>query len=240
MRALVQLVGEDFHELANEVDKLAPWAGDEPIGAERGRAARRRRGGDAAVALTDAWAQRDIGRRSPRARRSSTARAARVATPPRASSARSATTCVHAPLPAARGRGRSAARRRVDPEAASVLRREALRPGRELLRRRAPMRVVASPRSTTRSREARLRERAGARARARSTSRAASGVAALGAGCRRRAASRLRLLARGGVPVQRAAGRGPCRSAARARRCSVASCPCPPSAAAARAASSAS
>ena len=30
--ALVQLVGEDFHQLANEIDKLVLWAGDEPIG----------------------------------------------------------------------------------------------------------------------------------------------------------------------------------------------------------------
>ncbi len=30
--ALVQLVGEDLHQLASEVDKLATWAGGEPIG----------------------------------------------------------------------------------------------------------------------------------------------------------------------------------------------------------------
>jgi hypothetical protein len=30
--ALIHLVGEDFHQLANEIDKLALWAGDEPGG----------------------------------------------------------------------------------------------------------------------------------------------------------------------------------------------------------------
>ena len=59
-RALVELVGEDTVALAGEVEKLAAWAGGEPVGrieveqlATPGREA-------AAWALTDAWGQRDL------------------------------------------------------------------------------------------------------------------------------------------------------------------------------------
>jgi DNA polymerase-3 subunit delta len=59
-RALVELVGEDTVALAGEIEKLAAWAGGDPVGraeveqlATPGREA-------AAWALTDAWGQRDL------------------------------------------------------------------------------------------------------------------------------------------------------------------------------------
>ena len=89
-------------------------------------------------ALTDAWAQRDTGRtlaasetifeREGRPRRD---------TAPRLAGALANHLVVHAPLPAARGRGRAPARRGGEPEAASVLRREGLRAGGELLATRS-------------------------------------------------------------------------------------------------------
>ena len=60
--ALVQLVGEDFHQLANEVDKLALWAGDEPIGEHEVEQLVAAVAETPTFALTDAWAQRDAGR----------------------------------------------------------------------------------------------------------------------------------------------------------------------------------
>ena len=60
--ALVQLVGEDFHQLANEVDKLALWAGDEPIGEHEVELLVAAVAETPTFALTDAWAQRDTGR----------------------------------------------------------------------------------------------------------------------------------------------------------------------------------
>ena len=91
--ALVHLVGEDFHQLANEIDKLALWAGDEPIGQNEVELL------VAAVAETPTFApHRRLGAarraagRSPRARRSSSAEVARAVTPPRVWPARSPTT----------------------------------------------------------------------------------------------------------------------------------------------------
>jgi DNA polymerase III subunit delta len=59
-RALVELVGDDPVALAGEIEKLAAWAGEDPVGrpeveqlATPGREA-------AAWALTDAWGQRDL------------------------------------------------------------------------------------------------------------------------------------------------------------------------------------
>ena len=60
--ALVQLVGEDFHQLANEVDKLALWAGEEPIGEREVELLVAAVAETPTFALTDAWAQRDPGR----------------------------------------------------------------------------------------------------------------------------------------------------------------------------------
>ena len=154
--ALVQLVGEDFHQLANEIDKLALWAGDEPIGEHEVEQLVAAVAETPTFALTDAWAQRDAGRtldasetifeREGRPRRDTAPRlAGALGEPPR----------VHAPLPAARRRGRPATRRRVDPEAASVLRREGVRPGRATSPRTSCARPSSgSPASTTRSRAA--------------------------------------------------------------------------------------
>jgi DNA polymerase III subunit delta len=60
--ALVQLVGDDLHQLANEVDKLALWAGDEPIGEHEVEQLVAAVAETPTFALTDAWAQRDLGR----------------------------------------------------------------------------------------------------------------------------------------------------------------------------------
>ena len=60
--ALVQLVGEDFHQLANEIDKLALWAADEPIGEREVELLVAAVAETPTFALTDAWAQRDPGR----------------------------------------------------------------------------------------------------------------------------------------------------------------------------------
>lgn len=59
--ALVQLVGEDLNQLASEVDKLALWAGDEPIGAHEVELLVAAVAETPTFALTDAWAQRDTG-----------------------------------------------------------------------------------------------------------------------------------------------------------------------------------
>jgi DNA polymerase III subunit delta len=60
--ALVELVGEDLHQLANEVDKLALWAGDEPIGEREIELLVAAVAETPTFELTDAWAQRDSGR----------------------------------------------------------------------------------------------------------------------------------------------------------------------------------
>ncbi|MDQ3992835.1 MAG: DNA polymerase III subunit delta [Actinomycetota bacterium] len=60
--ALVQLVGEDLHQLASEIDKLATWAGGEPIGEREVEALAAAVAETPTFALTDAWAQRDLGR----------------------------------------------------------------------------------------------------------------------------------------------------------------------------------
>ena len=60
--ALVHLVGEDFQQLANEIDKLALWAGDEPIGQNEVELLVAAVAETPTFALTDAWAQRDSGR----------------------------------------------------------------------------------------------------------------------------------------------------------------------------------
>jgi DNA polymerase-3 subunit delta len=61
-RALVEIVGDDLDELANEVDKLATWAGADHVITQRdveqlaaGRAE------TAIFAVTDAWGRRDVG-----------------------------------------------------------------------------------------------------------------------------------------------------------------------------------
>ena len=141
--ALVQLVGEDFHQLANEVDKLALWAGDEPIGEHEVEQLVAAVAETPTFALTDAWAQRDaaaharrqrddLRARGPAAPRHRTAHGRGARQPPR----------LHAPLPAARRRGRPSARRRLDAETAPVLRREGVRPGRATSPRTSCARAV--------------------------------------------------------------------------------------------------
>ncbi len=59
--ALIQLVGEDLNQLANEIDKLAIWARDEPIGEREVELLVAAVADTPIFALTDAWAQRDAG-----------------------------------------------------------------------------------------------------------------------------------------------------------------------------------
>jgi len=84
--ALVQLVGDDLHALATEVDKLATWAAGEPIGEREVEELAAPAADTPAFTLTDAWAVRDPARalaasetifeREPRQRRDTAARLA--------------------------------------------------------------------------------------------------------------------------------------------------------------------
>ena len=59
---LVQIVGNDMHALALEVDKLATWAGEEPIGEREVEELAAPSGETPTFELTDAWAARDSAR----------------------------------------------------------------------------------------------------------------------------------------------------------------------------------
>jgi len=59
-RALVELVGENAHELAGEVDKLATWANGERIGEREVLALVPPRAEAPPFDLTDAWGRRDV------------------------------------------------------------------------------------------------------------------------------------------------------------------------------------
>ena len=59
-RALVELVGENAHELAGEVDKLATWAEGERIGEREVAAFVPARAEAPPFDLTDAWGSRDV------------------------------------------------------------------------------------------------------------------------------------------------------------------------------------
>jgi DNA polymerase-3 subunit delta len=59
-RLLLELVGDDLYDLAGEVDKLATWAGDEPVSAAAVEALVAPRAGSPAFVLTDAWGARDV------------------------------------------------------------------------------------------------------------------------------------------------------------------------------------
>jgi len=61
-RALVDLVGEDLNELANEVDKLSTWTGGETITEREVEALVPPRAETSAFVLTDAWGTRDLRR----------------------------------------------------------------------------------------------------------------------------------------------------------------------------------
>lgn len=83
---LIQLVGDDLHALALEVDKLAIWADGEPIGEREVEALASPAAGEPTFALTDAWGARNAGRalaasetifeRSPKPRRDTASRLA--------------------------------------------------------------------------------------------------------------------------------------------------------------------
>lgn len=60
--ALLQLVGDDLHALALEIDKLAVWAGDEPIGEREVDALAAPAADEPTFALTDACGARDSAR----------------------------------------------------------------------------------------------------------------------------------------------------------------------------------
>jgi DNA polymerase III subunit delta len=59
-RALVELVGDDVVELAAEVEKIATWAGDDPIGRREVELLAVPTGETFVWGLTDAWGSRDV------------------------------------------------------------------------------------------------------------------------------------------------------------------------------------
>ena len=60
--ALLQLVGEDLHALATEIDKIATWAAGEPIGEREVESLVAAVADTPTFALTDAYAERDAAR----------------------------------------------------------------------------------------------------------------------------------------------------------------------------------
>jgi DNA polymerase-3 subunit delta len=60
--ALLQLVGEDMHALATEIDKIATWAAGEPIGEREVESLVAASADMPTFALTDAFAERDAAR----------------------------------------------------------------------------------------------------------------------------------------------------------------------------------
>ena len=60
--ALLQLVGDDLHALATEVDKIATWAAGEPVGEREVEELAAPAADTPTFALTDAWAVRDTAR----------------------------------------------------------------------------------------------------------------------------------------------------------------------------------
>ena len=60
--ALLQLVGEDLHALATEIDKIATWAAGEPIGEREVESLAAASADTPTFTLTDAFAERDAAR----------------------------------------------------------------------------------------------------------------------------------------------------------------------------------
>jgi DNA polymerase III subunit delta len=60
-RALVEIVGDDVVELASEVEKIAVWAGGDPVGRREVEALAVPTSETFVWALTDAWGARDVG-----------------------------------------------------------------------------------------------------------------------------------------------------------------------------------
>ena len=60
-RALVEVVGDDLDELSSEIDKLAIWAGGEPITVAAVEQLAVGRAETPIFSLTDAWGRRDVG-----------------------------------------------------------------------------------------------------------------------------------------------------------------------------------
>jgi DNA polymerase III subunit delta len=60
-RALVEAVGDDLDDLASEIDKLATWAGDDPITVAAVEQLAVGRAETPIFAVTDAWGSRDVG-----------------------------------------------------------------------------------------------------------------------------------------------------------------------------------
>ena len=59
-RALIDMVGDDLDELAAEIDKLATWAGGEPVTSRDVEQLAAGRAETSIFALTDAWGRRDV------------------------------------------------------------------------------------------------------------------------------------------------------------------------------------
>ncbi len=60
-RALVEIVGDDLDELASEIDKVATWAGDDPITAADVKRLAVGLAETPIFDVTDAWGARDVG-----------------------------------------------------------------------------------------------------------------------------------------------------------------------------------
>lgn len=60
--ALVQLVGDDLHALKAEIDKIATWAGDEPVGEREVSTLVASNADVPGYELTEAWAAREVAR----------------------------------------------------------------------------------------------------------------------------------------------------------------------------------
>jgi DNA polymerase-3 subunit delta len=60
-RALIDIVGDDLDELTSEIEKLATWAGGDPVTLRDVEQMAAGRAETAIFALTDAWGRRDVG-----------------------------------------------------------------------------------------------------------------------------------------------------------------------------------